>query len=139
MKVSEIMTRQVECIPPKTTIREAAEKMQLLDVGFLPICEDEQLLGTITDRDIAIRGVAEGIDPQKVNVRHIMTPNAFYCFEDQDVEDVSESMQQKEVKRMLILDRDRKLVGVVSLGDISMASGEQQLAGETLREISEAA
>jgi len=139
MRVHEIMTRQVECILPNTTIRDAAEKMQLLDVGFLPICEDDRLLGTITDRDIAIRAVAEGLNPQKVKVRQIMTPNAFYCFEDEDVEDVSASMQEKEVKRMLLLDRDHKLVGVVSLGDISKTAGEQRLAGETLGEISKAA
>jgi CBS domain-containing protein len=139
MKVSEIMTRHVECINPETSVKDAAEKMKSLDIGFLPICENDRLTGTITDRDITIRVVADGLNPRSVKARDVMTPNAFYCLDDQDIEEVSRRMQETEVKRMLILNRDHKLVGVVSLGDLSRASGVQQLAGETLKQISEAA
>jgi CBS domain-containing protein len=139
MKVSEIMTRHVECINPDTSVKDAAEKMKSLDIGFLPICENDRLTGTITDRDITIRVVADGLNPRSVKARDVMTPNAFYCLEDQDIEEVGRRMQETEVKRMLILNRDHKLVGVVSLGDLSRASGVQQLAGETLKQISEAA
>ena len=139
MKVSEIMTRHVECINPDTSVKDAAEKMKSLDIGFLPICENDRLTGTITDRDITIRVVADGLNPRSVKARDVMTPNAFYCLDDQDIEEVSRRMQETEVKRMLILNRDHKLVGVVSLGDLSRASGVQQLAGETLKQISEAA
>ncbi|HYR83727.1 MAG TPA: CBS domain-containing protein [Terriglobia bacterium] len=139
MKVSEIMTRHVECINIDTSVKDAAERMKSLDIGFLPICENDRLTGTITDRDITIRVVADGMNPRSVKARDVMTPNAFYCLEDQDIEEVGRRMQETEVKRMLILNRDHKLVGVVSLGDLSRASGEQQLAGETLKQISEAA
>ncbi|OLD57764.1 MAG: CBS domain-containing protein [Acidobacteria bacterium] len=139
MKVSEIMTRHVECINLDTSVKDAAEKMKSLDIGFLPICENDRLTGTITDRDITIRVVADGLNPRSVKARDVMTPNAFYCLEDQDIEEVGRRMQETEVKRMLILNRDHKLVGVVSLGDLSRASGVQQLAGETLKQISEAA
>ena len=139
MKIQELMSRNVQCIEPTTPIAKAAEKMRELDIGFLAICDNDRLVGTITDRDITIRSVAQGRDPRLAPVEEIMTPSAFYCFEDDDVDHVAKYMQEKEVRRMLILDRQKRLVGVVSLGDIAKASGEEQLAGETLGEISEAA
>ena len=139
MKVTEIMSRNVECIDPDTSIKDAAAKMRALDVGFLPVCEGDQVLGSLTDRDITIRHVADGQNPYRVKARDIMTPDALYCVEDQEVEEVGRYMQEHEVRRVLILDRERRLVGVVSLGDLSKAAGEQQLAGETLKEIAEAA
>jgi len=139
MKVSEIMSRNVECVDPDTSIKEIAQKMRLLDVGFVPICEGNRVIGTLTDRDITIRHVADGQNPYRVKARDIMTPNVFYCYADQDVEEVGRYMQEHEVRRVLIFDRGENLVGVVSLGDISKAAGEEWLAGETLREIDEAA
>ncbi len=139
MKVREIMSRNLECIEPDTSIKDAAEKMRALDVGFLPVCEDNQVLGTLTDRDITIRHVADGQNPYRVKARDIMTPDALYCFEDEEIEEVGRYMQEHEIRRVLIFDRSRQLVGVVSLGDLSKAAGEQQLAGETLKEIAEAA
>ena len=139
MKISEIMSRNVECISGDTSIKDAAETMRSVDVGFLPVCEGDHVIGILTDRDITIRHVADGQNPYRVKVREIMTPDALYCFEDQDIEEVGRFMQGHEVRRVLIFDRARQLVGVVSLGDISKASGEQILAGETLKEIAEAA
>ena len=139
MKVSEIMTRQVECIEPDMTIKTAAQRMRLLDVGFLPVCDGDRLAGTITDRDIVIRHVADGLDSTSVKVSEIMTPGVAYCYEDQEIEEVGRVMRDKEVKRILILSRDKRLVGVVSIGDMSMAAGVQELAGRTLKDISEAA
>ena len=139
MKVREIMSRNVECIQTDTTMKDAAEKMRLLDVGFLPVCDGDTVVGTLTDRDITIRHVADGQNPYRVKAGDIMTPSAFYCFEDEDIEDVGRYMQEHEVRRVLIFDRGQNLVGVVSLGDISKAAGEERLAGETLKEIAEAA
>jgi len=139
MKISEIMSRNVECISGDTSIKDAAETMRSVDVGFLPVCEGDHVIGILTDRDITIRHVADGQNPYRVKVREIMTPDALYCFEDQDIEEVGRFMQEHEVRRVLIFDRARQLVGVVSLGDISKASGEHTLAGETLKEIAEAA
>ena len=139
MKIREIMTRRVECIEPDTPIAKAAGKMRDLNVGFLPVCDNDRLVGTVTDRDIAVRSVAQGRDPRLAAVREIMTLQVFYCFEDDDVQNVAQSMRDKEVRRMLILERQKRLAGVVSIGDLAKALGEKQLAGETLGHIADAA
>jgi CBS domain-containing protein len=139
MKVSEIMSRSVECIDGDLSIKEAAEKMRSLDVGFLPVCEGDSVIGTLTDRDITIRHVADGQNPYRVKVHDIMTPDVLYCFEDQYVEEVARYMQEHEVRRVLIFDREEQLIGVVSLGDIAKVTGEEYLVGETLKDIAEAA
>ena len=139
MKVREIMTGSVECIPPDTTISKAAEKMRDMDIGFLPICENDRLVGAVTDRDITIRSVAQGRDPRLAPVKDIMSLQAVYCYEDDEVQNVARKMQDREVRRMLILDHQKKLVGIVSIGDIARASGDQKLVGETLGHIAEAA
>src|SRR5215475_10385468 len=139
MKIQKLMSQNVQYIEPTTPIAKAAEKMRELDIGFLPICDNDRLVGTITDRDITIRSVAQGRDPRLAPVQEIMTSSVFYCYDDDDVEHVAKQMQEKEVRRMLILNRQKRLVGVVSLGDIAKASIEKDLAGETLGEIAEAA
>jgi CBS domain-containing protein len=139
MTIEQIMTQKVECIEPTMPIAKAAEKMRELDIGFLPICENDKLVGTVTDRDITIRSVAQGRDPRLAPVSEIMTQSVFYCYEGDEVDHVARYMQEKEVRRMLILNRQKRLVGVVSLGDIAKASGEKELAGETLGQIAEAA
>jgi CBS domain-containing protein len=139
MKVSEMMSRIMECVQPGASIKEAAQKMRAADVGFLPVCDGDKVVGTLTDRDIIIRHVADGQNPYRVKVRDVMTPNVFYSFEDQDVEEVARYMQEHEVRRILIYDRGERLVGVVSLGDLSKVAGEERLAGETLKDIAEAA
>ena len=139
MKVQQIMSQKVECIAPTTTISTAAEKMRELDIGFLAVCDNDRLVGTVTDRDITIRSVAQGRDPRLATVSEIMTQSIFYCYEDEDITHVGQQMQEKEVRRMLILNRQKRLVGVISLGDIAKTTGEGNLAGETLGEIAEAA
>jgi CBS domain-containing protein len=139
MKIDQVMSTNVECIAPTLPIGKAAEKMRDLDVGFLPICEHDKLIGVVTDRDITIRSVVQGRDPRLAPVREIMTQSVFYCFDDEEIEAVAQYMKDKEVRRMVILNRQKRLVGVVSLGDIAKVSGEKQLAGETLGDIAEAA
>src|ERR1043165_4139676 len=98
MQVKDVMTSGVECISPETTLREAAQKMKELDVGPLPICgDDDRLAGIITDRDIAVRAVADGLDPSTAKVRDIMTPKIIYCFEDQDISDAAHMMEQNQI------------------------------------------
>jgi CBS domain-containing protein len=139
MKVQEIMSRNVETVEPSTLTAKAAEKMRDMRIGFLVVLEDDRLEGVLTDRDITIRSVAEGRDPRASRVSDIMTPTVFSCYEDDDIERVGELMREKEVRRMVILDRQDKIVGVVSLGDIAKTIGETDLAGETLGDIAEAA
>jgi CBS domain-containing protein len=139
MKTQEIMTRKVQLAEPTLPIAKAAQKMRDLNIGFLPVCENDRLIGTLTDRDITIQSVAQGRDPRLASVREIMSQQVFYCYEDDDIEHAAEHMKEREVRRLVILNREKRLVGVLSLGDIARASGEQQLAGETLGQIAEAA
>jgi CBS domain-containing protein len=139
MKVREIMTANVECVSPDAGISELAAKMKSLDVGFLPVCENDRLIGTVTDRDIVLRGLAEGRDLHSCKARDVMTSQIVYCFEEDDVDTVGARMQQGEVRRILILNQDKKLTGVVSIGDLSHARGKEKLVGKTTRDITRAA
>jgi len=139
MKVREIMTANVECISSSMPIAKVAETMRDMDIGFIPVCENDKVVGTVTDRDITIRSVAQGRDPRLAPVSEVMTQTVFHCYEDEEVDSVALAMQQSEVRRMLIFDRQDNLVGVISLGDIAKASGEERIAGETLGQIADAA
>jgi CBS domain-containing protein len=132
MKVSEVMTRQVELAKPDETIEQAARLMAKVDTGALPVSEGDRLVGMITDRDIAIRAVAEGKGPD-TKVREAMTPEVKYCFEDEDLGHVAKNMGDIRVRRLPVVNRDKRLVGIVSLGDIAVEAGKgpagQALAG----------
>jgi len=133
MKVSEAMTRDVRVASPDETIRKAAQTMASLDAGVLPVGENDHLVGMITDRDIAIRGIATGKGP-KAKVRDVMTEDVKYCFDDQDVEEVTRNMADIQVRRLPVLNREKRLVGILSLGDI--VSRDSKDAGDALRGIS---
>jgi CBS domain-containing protein len=120
MKISEMMTRDVQIVRPDQHIRDAASQMADLDVGALPVGENDRLIGMITDRDIAIRGVAAGHGPDTA-VREVMSTDVKYCFEDQSIEEVARNMGEIQVRRLPVLDRNKRLVGIVSLGDLSEA------------------
>jgi CBS domain-containing protein len=137
MKIREIMTANVECVSPEADLVELANKMKTLDVGFIPICEGDRLVGTVTDRDIVLRGLASGRDVNSCVARDIMTQDVYYCFEEDNVKDVAEKMRDKEVRRMLILNESKRLVGVVSIGDISKV--EEKVTGKVLHDITDAA
>ncbi len=134
MRVSEVMTQGVECIGPDATLQEAAAKMKSLDVGSLPVCDNDRLVGIVTDRDITVRATAEGDAP--TDVRDVMTSEVIYCFEDDDVTKAAELMGEKQVRRLPVLDKSKRLVGIVSLGDLAVEAGNEQLAGQALEGIS---
>src|SRR5437588_12980268 len=134
MKVSEAMTRRVRVADPKETVQHAAQIMASLDVGALPVGENDHLVGMITDRDIAVRGVARGKGPQ-ARVREVMTKEIKYCFDDQEVEEVTRNMADIQVRRLPVLNREKRLVGILSLGDIAV-SHDGTGAGQALRGIS---
>jgi CBS domain-containing protein len=136
MKLKEIMTPGVEVIAPEATLQQAATKMRRLDIGPLPVCDGEQLVGMLTDRDITIRAVAEGCDPTTTTVREAMTPDIAYCFEDQDLADAVQLMEHYQIRRLPVLTRDKRLVGMVSLGDLAVSSADQRQVGETLKQVS---
>jgi CBS domain-containing protein len=119
MKIAECMTSEVEIVSPDQPIREAAQFMLRADAGAMPVGEGDKLVGMVTDRDIAVRGIAAGRGPD-TPVRDVMTDEVIYCFDDDEVEDVALKMSDRQVRRMPVLSReDESLVGIVSLGDIS--------------------
>jgi CBS domain-containing protein len=140
MQIKDIMTANPECIRPDATIQEAACRMRDLDVGSLPVCgENDRLVGMITDRDISVRAVAEGKDPKTTPVREAMTRDVIYCFEDQNVQEAARMMQERRIRRLVVLNRDKRLAGIVSLGDLAVETGDRQTAGEVLQDVSEPA
>jgi CBS domain-containing protein len=134
MRVSECMTVQVLIANPNETIREAAEMMADADAGVLPVGENDRLVGMITDRDIAIRGVAKGLGPD-AKVRDVMSDEVRYCYEDETIEDVLRHMGDIRVRRLPVLNRQKRLVGIISIGDLA-TSGTATETGNALSGIS---
>jgi CBS domain-containing protein len=128
------MSRDVRIANPDETLREAAKMMAKIDAGVLPVGQDDRLVGMITDRDIAIRGIAAGKGPD-AKVGEVMSAEVKYCFEDEDVDDVLHNMGDIQVRRLPVLNRDKRLVGIISLGDLA-TNGETEDAGEALSNIS---
>ena len=124
MKISEIMTPDPELIDPNSSIRDAAQRMKDEDIGALPVGENDRLIGMVTDRDITMRAVAEDRLPSSTSVRDVMSEKIYYCFEDDDIEDAAKCMAENQVRRLPILNRDKRLTGIVSLADIAQ-SGEE--------------
>lgn len=134
MLVSELMTRDVRLAAPNDTIERAATMMGEVDAGAIPVGENDRLVGMITDRDIAVRAVAQGKSPM-TTVREVMSSNVKYCFEDEAIEDVARNMGDIQVRRLPVLNRDKRLVGIVSLGDLAVQHASQ--ASVALSNISE--
>lgn len=134
MKISKCMTRDVKLVSPTQTIREAARMMAELDAGVLPVQQDDRLVGMITDRDIAVRAVAEGKSPDTL-VQDVMSNEVLYCFDDQEIEDVARNMGEVKVRRLPVVNRDKRLVGIISIGDLALKE-EQTMTGSVVAHIS---
>lgn len=135
MKISEAMTPDVEVVRPDDTLRTAAQMMADIDAGVLPVCDGERLVGMVTDRDITVRAVAAGCDPEQTPVREVMSEELRYCLENDDTDAVSRKMAHWQVRRLPVLDQDKRLVGIVSLGDLAIGGAEEE-SREALKEIS---
>jgi CBS domain-containing protein len=135
MQVSEVMTRSVDLIDPNTQIKDAAVRMRDDNIGALPVGENDRLVGMVTDRDIAVRAVADGRAPTQTVVRDVMSEKVFCCFEDNDLTEAARLMAKHQVHRLPVLNRDKRLVGIVALADLARVS--DQAAGEAVRGISE--
>ena len=125
MKVRDLMTPDVAMINSDQTVQKAARLMAELDVGILPVGEGDRLVGMISDRDIAVRSLAEGKGPN-TKVRDVMTPHVKYCFVDQDIEEIATNMADIQVRRLPVLNRDKRLVGILSLCDIAVSNDPDQ-------------
>lgn len=139
MRANEIMTTDVKVIRPDSSIRDAATQMQQLNVGALPVCDGQRLVGMLTDRDIAIRAVAEGKDPGKTTARECMSPEIIYCFEDDDLEEARRTMEKNQIRRLPVISREKQLVGILAVGDLAIKTDETREVGQTVQKISEAA
>ena len=132
MLVKDAMTAHAETVSPDNTLQEAALKMRTLNVGALPVMEGTLLLGMITDRDIAVRAVASGMHPLTTHVRDAMTPQSVWCFEDQDTLEAARVMEAMAIRRLMVLDRSQKLVGMITVDDLATVAHQERVAGEVI-------
>jgi CBS domain-containing protein len=137
MRLSDIMTSNPVVLAPDTVLREAAQKMRELDSGVMPVGDNDRLVGMLTDRDITVRATADGKDPNSTPVRDVMTSDVVYCFADDDIETAARTMEENQIRRVIVLDRDKRLVGIASLGDIAVHAPTNQLPGEVTEAVSE--
>jgi CBS domain-containing protein len=135
MRVDAAMTRDVCLVKPNQTIREAAQLMAEIDAGALPVTDNDRLVGMITDRDIAIRAVAEGRSPE-TRIRDVMSPGILYCFDDQELDEVARNMGKNQVRRLPVINHDKRLVGILSLGDLA-SKEEAKTVGKAVSRVSE--
>ena len=135
-KVAEVMTPEVRIAQPDDTVQQAAQLMSEEDTGVLPVGEGDRLVGMVTDRDIAVRLGAEGKDPTETTVREVMTPEVKYVFEDEDVGHAAQVMAEQQIRRLPVMNRDKRLVGIVSLGDLATEQ-PPHIAGHALSEVSQ--
>jgi CBS domain-containing protein len=133
-QIQDVMSKGCEWIAPEATISDAARVMAQKDIGFLPVGENDRLIGMVTDRDLAVRAVALDKNTASTQVRDIMTPQTYYCYDDQDVEEVCNNLGEIRVRRLPVVNRDKRLVGVVSLGDLAQEATRANV-GQTEQQI----
>jgi predicted transcriptional regulator len=138
MMVKELMSTQVQRIHHGAPIQQAAEQMKTLNVGMIPVFDGDRLVGTLTDRDLAVRAIAEKRDATGTKIRDVMSHGVVYCFDDQDIGEAADMMADKRIRRLIVLNRSKRLVGVVSLGDLARASESKQSVAKALQDISQA-
>lgn len=136
MQIKDVMTTEVDLVDPETTLAEAARLMRDDGIGSLPVGEDGRLVGMVTDRDIVVRGIADHADPALATVGEVMSPGVFYCFDDETVGEVAVNMGLQQIRRLPVVNRENRLVGVVSLGDLA-ARGSNGAAGQALEGIAQ--
>lgn len=137
MNIQSVMTKNPEIISPDANIKEAAEKMRKCDCGCIPVCNGDRLVGMITDRDIAIRAVAEGKDPNQTHVDEIMTEELHYCYEDEDVSEAKKIMTEHQIRRLVVLNKKKRMTGIVSLGDLATKCDNEKLVADLTESVSE--
>lgn len=135
MLVKDVMSKKPKWVSPDTSIEQIAQHMEKSDFGFVPIGEDDKLIGTITDRDITLRAVAKGKDPKKALAREIMTKKVLFCYDDDDLGKAAKSMERSGVLRLIVLNHDKRMTGILSLGDIAAKGKNEALCGEVLQHI----
>jgi len=133
-QIKDVMSTNFKWMAPDSPVAQVAQQMSDLDCGFMPLAENDKMIGMITDRDITIRGVAQNKDLQQTQARELMTAKTYYCFEDQDVEEVCNNMGEIQVRRLPVVNRDKRLVGIVSMGDLAQSASRPNV-GQTEQQI----
>lgn len=136
-QIKDVMSQNFKWMSPDVPVSEVAQQMRDMDVGFMPLAEDDKMVGMVTDRDITIRAVAENKNPAEMKAREAMTAKTYYCYDDQDVEEVCNNMGEVQVRRMPVVNRDKRLVGIVSLGDLAQSASRPNV-GQTQQQITAA-
>jgi CBS domain-containing protein len=135
MKISEVMSRNVAVTSPDATLKEAAELMRDRKIGFMPVMRNGSVVGVVTDRDIVVRSICDGLDPGITKVRDVMTRSSFQCYEDQVLTDAARLFSFNRVRRLLVFNRDKKLVGLLSLDDLAAKMSSDRLLGTVVRKV----
>jgi CBS domain-containing protein len=136
MKIKEVMTSKVECVRPETTLQEAVAKMKSLNVGPLPVCEGDRPVGIVTDRDIVIRAISEGRDPRTTRIQDVMTKDVVTVQETDDGKDAARLMKDRQIRRVVVVGADKRVTGIVSLGDIAVEIRDDKMSGDVLEKVS---
>lgn len=139
MKIRDVMTTHPKLCTPETSLKDAACMMRDLDTGFIPVCEGDRIAGVLTDRDMVVRQMCQGGDVSQAKVRDCMSKEICWIQQEQDVKDAIAIMEERKIRRMLVMDTDKRLVGVLSLGDLAETQGLRSLAEEVLTKVSESA
>ncbi len=133
-QIKDVMSANFKFMAPDAPISQVAQQMRDMDCGFMPLAENDKIVGMITDRDITIRAVAEGKNPAECTARECMTAKTFYCYDDQDIEEVCNNMGEIQVRRLPVVNREKRLVGVVSMGDLAQSASRPNV-GQTQQQI----
>ena len=134
MLVKDVMTTDFRLVAPDTSLRQAAELMRDGDYGYLPVGENDRLVGAVTDRDIVVRGIASGYEPQ-TPIKEVLSKSIIYCFEDDEIAEAADLMKREQIRRLCVLNGDKRLVGVISLGDIARVGYNTKLTGDIETEV----
>jgi CBS domain-containing protein len=137
MQAKEVMSSNIKIIPSNTSLQAAAELMRQMDVGTLPVSEDGRIVGMLTDRDIAVRAVAQGADPRATPAREVMSRDVISCYEDQDARDVADVMEQNRVRRVVVVNRKNEAIGLISVDDLALHPETRELADEVTMQFSQ--
>ena|SRR3990167_5891629 len=130
MLAKDLMSKKPEYLPPTATLKQAADQMRTHDYGFIPVGENDRLIGVVTDRDITIRAIAEGKDPTKTTLRDVMTKGIQWCYETDSMEKIAKKMEDMQIRRLAVLNKDKRLTGIISLGDIATKCHNPALCSE---------
>lgn len=136
MHAKEVMSKKPEFLPPTATLKQAADFMASHDCGFVPIGENDRLIGAVTDRDITVRAVAKGKDPNKTTLKDVMSKGIQYCFEEDDLNTAAKKMEKLQIRRLVVLNKNKRLTGILAMADIAIKGKNKTLLGEVTERVS---